>query len=115
MPCCLSGTGVSVNVTIANGVMPLLRDTKPFFSYTGVCSVTLRSFLWRSVFHFPSVLTCSAWVSVGPAPPPVLNVSNIGAQHLDINGRVAYDLWDAVITTGYWYARSTWLCLVFYG
>jgi hypothetical protein len=30
-----AGTGVLVNVTIANGRLPLLQETKPFFSYTG--------------------------------------------------------------------------------
>jgi hypothetical protein len=69
-----TGVGESVEVAISNGIMPLLQDSRPYFSYT-----------------------------VGPAPPPVVNFSNIGACHLDINWRVAYDLWDALITTGYWY------------
>lgn len=71
-----AGTGVSVNVTIANGQLPLLRETKPFFSYT-----------------------------VGPASPLVMNYSNIGARHMDLTWRVAPDLWDAYTTTGYWIER----------
>jgi hypothetical protein len=56
------------------------------------------------------------WVlrAVGPASPPVLNYSNIGARHLDVTWRVAPDLWDAYTTTGYWcvFAMQAWcVCL----
>ena len=95
----MTGVGESVNVTIANGVMPLLRDTKPFFSYTGLIGIYLFAAA-APVYARLSGHGCA----VGPAPPPVVNISNIGARHLDLNWRVAYDLWDALTTSGYRYA-----------
>jgi hypothetical protein len=47
-----TGVGVSVNVTIANGLMPLLRETKPFFSYTGkALAFILSEFVCLRVKH----------------------------------------------------------------
>lgn len=67
-----AGVGESVNVTIANGVLPGLRDTKPLLSYT-----------------------------VGPAPPTTLTLSNIGATHTTLNWRAPTDWRDAITTTAY--------------
>jgi hypothetical protein len=103
-----------VNVTIANGVMPLLQETKPFFSYTGTVLVTLPALACVCVSicvssppralaaRCPYVPTRAVAAAVGPAAPPTSNFSNIGARHLDINWLVAPDLWDALTTTGYW-------------
>ena len=66
------GSGTAVKVAVAEGSMPILRGEVPFLSY-----------------------------AVGPEPPPLLVVSNIGSLHMDVNWRAPVDAWDALATDGY--------------
>ena len=66
------GAGVNVGVTVANAAMPVLRDVKPFLSY-----------------------------STGSQAPQRPLVSNIGARALDVSWLCPQSYWECMATTGY--------------
>jgi hypothetical protein len=66
------GAGLQVGVTVANGDLPMLTDTKPFLSYAN-----------------------------GPKAPPRPVVSNVAARSLSVSWLAPQDAWEAMMATGY--------------
>jgi hypothetical protein len=66
------GSGVNVAVTLANGRLPILTDTKPFLSYT---------------------------TPAGPPRPPI--ITNVNAYSLDVNWLPPPEVLEAMATSGY--------------
>lgn len=71
---CISppGNGIQVAVTVSNGIMPALSDTKPYFSYQN-----------------------------GPKAPPRPVISNIQTHAVDISWLPPQNPWEAMMVTGY--------------
>ena len=75
-----------VAVTVTNGALPGLADTKPYLSY-----------------------------AVPPPPPLAPTVSNVAARSMDLSWTPPVDFWDAVTVTGYVIVRRVEGTVVAFG
>lgn len=66
------GSGVNLAVTVSNGKMPLLSDSKPYLSY-----------------------------QVGPGAPPRPVVTNVNARSVQVSWTCPQDHWQCMTVTGY--------------